>query len=71
MNVSWEDTARTKGSAWGPNIIDMKLNHIIGSSGVAMPVIRKNNFADMDIDKFTCHVGNRVEGAALVSLREY
>ena len=58
--VSWEDTARTKGSCWGPNITDMTLT--IQPSGRAMPVIRKPNFGDETVDRpitdFNLTVGN-------------
>jgi hypothetical protein len=59
MSVTWEDTARTKGSCWGHNISDMTLN--IPSLG-RMPVIRKPNFADLTFDlpieQLTCPINN-------------
>lgn len=70
--VAWEDTGRTKGSCFGPNISDMTLT----VAGSTMPIIRKPNFADVTsdqaIDMFTVNVGNE-RGIALktVSLREY
>lgn len=69
MNVTWEDTSRTKGSCWGPNISDMTLNIPNSSDGFniapntgRMPVIRKPNFADVTFDlpisELTCPVNN-------------
>ncbi|MCP3658949.1 MAG: hypothetical protein GY830_00955 [Bacteroidetes bacterium] len=58
--ITWEDTARTKGSCWGPNISDMTL--ITSKNKALMPVIRKPNFADVTHDipikKFQVPVGN-------------
>lgn len=71
-SVAWEDTARTKGSCFGPNISDMTLC----VNGKEMPIIRKPNFADVTsdqaMDMFTVNVGNE-GGCALraISLREY
>ncbi len=51
--VTWEDTGRTKGSCWGPNISDMTLavKEDRAASGVKlMPVIRTPNFADVTQD---------------------
>ena len=45
--VTWEDTGRSKGSCWGPNISDMTL---VTKDGTLMPVIRKPNFADVTVD---------------------
>jgi hypothetical protein len=73
MNVTWEDTARSKNSCWGPNISDMTL---CLSDGTRMPVIRKPNFADVtsdfDIEKLSVVVGNE-KGTSLtrISLKEY
>lgn len=70
--VAWEDTGRTKGSCFGPNISDMTL--VVAGSN--MPIIRKPNFADVTsdqaMDMFTVNVGNE-RGATLrtVSLCEY
>nr|QBK88121.1 MAG: hypothetical protein LCMAC202_04830 [Marseillevirus LCMAC202] len=47
QNVSWEDTARSKDSCWGPNISDMTLT--VESQG-QMPAIRKPNFSDVSYD---------------------
>lgn len=62
--VCWEDSARTKGSVWGPNISDMTL-HLTGDDnwhGCNLPVIRRPNFADKTIDvplkNFTANIGN-------------
>lgn len=73
MNVSWEDTARSKNSSFGPNITDMTLSF----DGTNMPVIRKPNFADVTcdqpIEKFMVTVGNEVAGGTLtqIPLKEY
>ena len=63
VNVTWEDTGRSKGSVWGPNISDMTIG--VRDSGGAlhpMPVIRFDNFtdttADLDPDRFWLRVGN-------------
>lgn len=68
LNVTWEDTGRSKGSAMGPNISDMTIQvaqrdprtgrlHL-----TCMPVIRAPNFedvtADLPIDRFRVLVGN-------------
>jgi hypothetical protein len=72
QRVSWEDTARFKGSSWGPNISDMTLC----CGGRNMPVIRRPNLADLTCDVAASHfsvlVGNEA-GAPLtkVSLEEY
>jgi hypothetical protein len=63
VNVAWEDTGRTKGSVWGPNISDMTIG-VRDSDGALhpMPVIRFDNFtdttADLDPDRFWLRVGN-------------
>jgi hypothetical protein len=63
VNVTWEDTGRTKGSVWGPNISDMTIG-VRDSDGLLhpMPVIRFDNFtdttADLDPDRFWLRVGN-------------
>lgn len=67
-DVAWEDTARTKGSCWGPNISDMTLAVVPDPSNRSvtqrMPMIRKPNFADvtadLDISLFTVKVGNEM-----------
>ena len=64
MRMTWEDTARTKGSCWGPNISDMTLKQ----NGVCMPVTRPPNFSDITMDvpinKIRILVGNHA-GKAL------
>lgn len=66
-NISWEDTARTKGSCWGPNISDMTLKLKTGEN---MPMIRKPNFSDLtydiSIDNFKVPVDGKI-----ISLKEY
>lgn len=63
VNVTWEDTGRTKGSVWGPNISDMTIGVRDGNGALhPMPVLRFDNFvdttADMDPDEFWVRVGN-------------
>ena len=72
--VSWEDTARFKGSCWGPNICDMTLT----VEGTRMPMIRKPNFsdvtADIPLDTFSVTIGNEKENPSVlerVPFREY
>lgn len=71
QNVSWEDTARTKNSCWGPNISDMTLKL---KTGERMPMIRKPNFMDItydvDISKFKLPLHN-IGNNKFVSLKEY
>jgi hypothetical protein len=56
LNVTWEDTARFKGSAVGPNISDMTIQvqrrvpRTDRSELTCMPVIRYPNFADLSAD---------------------
>jgi hypothetical protein len=63
VNVTWEDTGRSKGSVWGPNISDMTIG-VRDTSGALhpMPVMRFDNFndvtADLDPDRFWLRVGN-------------
>ncbi|GAQ88560.1 hypothetical protein KFL_004390080 [Klebsormidium nitens] len=70
---SWEDTARTKNSCWGPNIADLTL-HVAGSR---LPMIRKPNFADVTADVpmsfFSVTTGNEKPAGALkrVSFKDY
>ena len=62
VNVTWEDTGRSKGSVWGPNISDMTIG-VRDSDGSLhpMPVIRFDNFedltADLDPDRFWLRTG--------------
>jgi hypothetical protein len=82
VSISWEDTARFKGSAVGPNISDMSIQ--VGHDGPhgfqahLMPVLRFPNFSDRsgDIDPsdFALLVGNHEEGnekLRVISLREF
>jgi hypothetical protein len=63
VNVTWEDTGRSKGSAWGPNISDMTIG-VRDASGALhpMPVIRFDNFtdktADVRAEEFFLRTGN-------------
>jgi len=82
INLTWEDTARFKNSAVGPNISDMTIQVQYMNPRTekfrltCMPVIRFPNFsdktADIRIGKFFVLVGNE-SGRSLrrVSLREY
>ena len=72
QSVTWEDTARFKGSCWGPNISDMTLS----TGDKSMPVIRRPNMADLTADipseKFSVLVGNeKGEPLQKIALREY
>jgi hypothetical protein len=80
QKVSWEDTARTKGSCFGHNISDMTLS----VDNRNMPVIRKPNYADVtcdrDISNFMVTVGNeeeddedieRIDPLKRISLKKY
>jgi hypothetical protein len=63
VNVTWEDTGRSKGSSMGPNISDMTIG-VRGQDGALhpMPVFRFDNFndktADIQADEFILPVGN-------------
>ena len=63
VNVTWEDTGRSKGSVWGPNISDMTIG-VRDSAGMLhpMPVLRFDNFndvtADLRSDQFWLLAGN-------------
>jgi len=81
LDLTWEDTARYKGSCVGPNISDMTIQVAQAGDGGAptitcMPVIRYPNFsdktADVSIDDLLVRVGNE-RGAALklIGLRQY
>lgn len=72
--VKWEDTARTKGSVWGPNISDVTLD----VEDESFPIIGTQNFRDptfdWPIERFSVNVGNEKEdGTTLtrISLKEY
>jgi len=75
--VAWEDTARTKGSCFGPNISDLSLMVPNGPSGPRnAPLLRKPNFADLTsdqlMDSFTVNVGNEVNSPlSAIPLRDY
>ncbi len=63
VNVTWEDTARSKGSVWGPNISDMTIG-VRDPRGALhpMPVVRFDNYTDLtgdiDADDLRLRVGN-------------
>lgn len=63
VNVTWEDTGRSKGSSVGPNITDLTIG-VRDSSGALhpMPVFRFDNFSDVTGDvspeSFWLPVGN-------------
>lgn len=73
VNVTWEDTGRSKGSSWGPNISDMTIG-VRDSSGALhpMPVLRFDNFndvtADVQSDRFWLLAGNE-RGSDLEAIR--
>ncbi len=76
VNVTWEDTARTKNSVWGPNISDMTIGVRDSRNQLhPMPVLRFPNYSDETIDispdRLMLSVGNQ-KGRALsaVSLTE-
>lgn len=79
VNVMWEDTARTPGSAWGANITDMTLQVRDPSRRAhkhLLPVIRYPNFtdktADVPFEQVKIKVGNeKGEDLQVVTLREY
>src|SRR5262245_40430178 len=81
VNVTWEDTARFKGSAVGPNISDMtiQVQRLVAGTDhyelTCMPVIRYPNFADLSADIAPDHffllVGNEQgQPPEKVSLRQ-
>ena len=80
LNVLWEDTARSAGSAYGPNISDVTLQVLEdtpqGRRAHLLPVLRFPNFtdrtADIPMEDFYIRVGNHRDGSELrtVSLRE-
>jgi hypothetical protein len=75
-HITWEDTGRSKGSCWGPNITDLTM--LVKQDRRLMPVIRKPNFGDLThdvpIEAFRLCVGNESsvpsEGR-VVSLKDY
>jgi hypothetical protein len=70
VNVTWEDTGRSKGSAWGPNISDMTIG-VRDANGALhpMPVMRFNNFTDVTADVRTDALWLRVGNATGDPLR--
>ena len=74
-SVTWEDTARNKGSCWGPNISDMTL--VVKNGEQLMPILRKPNFSDVTddvpIDTFKLLVGNesKLSPSKVITLKEY
>lgn len=63
MNVTWEDTGRSKCSSWGPNISDASIQVQVGNDDARaedkdpkkyrralMPIVRKSNFQDETFD---------------------
>ncbi|NJL89118.1 MAG: hypothetical protein HC916_04415 [Coleofasciculaceae cyanobacterium SM2_1_6] len=79
VNVMWEDTARTPGSCWGPNITDMTLQirHLDRANQTELlPVIRYPNFTDktgdVPLELIKIKVGNeKGEEPQVVTLQEY
>ena len=63
VNVTWEDTGRSKGSSVGPNISDLTIG-VRDTAGMLhpMPVLRFDNFsdvtADVPLDRLFLRVGN-------------
>ncbi len=80
--ISWEDTARSKMSSIGPNILDMSLR-VVDSlsrssySDALLPMIRYPNFSDktcdIPIENFLVTVGNESKDSVLrrIPLKEY
>ena len=73
VNVTWEDTGRSKGSSWGPNISDMTIG-VRDSRGRLhpMPVFRFDNFHDQTADIKAADIWVRTgnaEGDTLESTR--
>jgi hypothetical protein len=72
VNVTWEDTGRSKNSSWGPNISDMTIG-VRDVSGALhpMPVLRFDNFTDVTGDispeKLWMRVGNE-DGRSLYTV---
>jgi len=80
LDLTWEDTGRSQGSAYGPNISDVTIEVVSkdgrGDAQALMPVLRFPNFtdrtADVKLDKVWLRVGNQREGGAeeVISLRQ-
>ena len=80
LDLTWEDTGRSQGSALGPNISDVTIE-VFTATGERrplglMPVLRFPNFADrtadVRLDQVWLRVGNEREGGAaqVISLRQ-
>lgn len=75
LEVTWEDTGRSKNSCFGPNISDMTL--VLKDGAKLLPVVRKPNFSDIThdvpIENFRLCVGNEKSDREkkLVSLKDY
>lgn len=70
VNVTWEDTGRSKGSAFGPNISDMTIGVRDGNGQLhPMPVLRFDNFTDKTADVRTDRLWLRVGNATGDALR--
>ncbi len=72
-STSWEDTARTKNSCYGPNISDMTL---VVNDFDKMPMIRKPNYqditTDMKAESFLLPIGNENDTPLKrISLKQY
>ncbi len=78
LDVTWEDTGRSQGSAFGPNISDVTIE-VVGADrrplGL-MPVLRFPNFsdrtADVRLDRIWLRVGNERAGREpqVITLRQ-
>ena len=79
LNVMWEDTARSAGSVWGPNISDMTLQVRYPDAPERkelLPVVRYPNFTDktgdVPLELVKIKVGNEKNAnLKVVTLREY
>ena len=78
VNLMWEDTARTPGSVWGPNISDMTLQvrYPNSSQKELLPVIRYPNFTDqtgdVPLELVKIKVGNeKGEELQVTTLQDY
>ena len=79
VNVMWEDTARTPGSVWGPNITDMTLQVRHGTGNKMrslLPVIRYPNFTDktgdVPLELVSIKVGNEAgKDLQVIPLKDY
>jgi hypothetical protein len=81
LDLTWEDTGRSQGSALGPNISDVTIEVVSEGDGARklalMPVLRFPNFtdrtADVKLDKVFLRVGNERDGGAdrTITLRQF